>query len=119
MGDTHVLAKDVIAKALYAIGEGMVRSGNARRIIENKQFYNQVSWLSVSKKEQYTIGNLIIMLIEAMQLKGVPDEVMNEISDSLQDLLPVFLFAKQKKRNEILLTIKLLLQTAYYSNYNQ
>jgi len=45
--------------------------------------------------------------------------VMNEISDSMQDLLPVFTFKKnEKKPNEVLNAIKSLLNQAYYSNYN-
>ncbi len=118
IGDTNVYAKDVIAKALYKIGEGMIKRGNAKRVIENEQFYNQISWLRFSEKEQFTIGNIIIILIEAIQLKGVPTVVMNEISDSLQDLLPAFLFVEQEKNNKLLLTIKDLLEQAYYSNYD-
>ena len=122
MGDCNVFAKDVVAKAMYSIGEGMIKSGNAKRLIENEAFYNQVSWLTSLEKKEYTPGNLIIMLIEALQQKGIPDIVMNEISDSMQDLLPVFLFLKttnQKQKDVVLNTIKGLLSQAYYSNYNQ
>jgi HEAT repeat protein len=121
MGDTHPFAKDVVAKALGRIGEGMIKSGNATRSIENDAFYNHISWLRSSNKIEYTLGNIIIIFIEALQLKGIPDLVMNELSDSIQDLLPVFLFAdppKGEKEDMILETIKELLAQAYYSNYN-
>ena len=98
----------------------MIRSGNATRRIENDAFYNRVSWLGRSGKKEYTIGNLIIIFIEALQLKAIPNTVMNEISDAVQDLLPVFLFVDEdeRKKNRILITIKELLAQAYYSNYN-
>ncbi len=120
MGDTHPFSKDVIAKALGKIGEGMITSGNASRSIENEAFYNQISWLRGTDKKEYTIGNLIIIFIEALQLKGISDPVMNEISDSIQDLLPVFLFAEHDtdSNNVVLETIKELLAQAYYANYN-
>ncbi|MHA1765915.1 MAG: HEAT repeat domain-containing protein, partial [Promethearchaeota archaeon] len=120
MGDTNPFAKDVIAHALGAIGHGMIRSGNAKKRIENDEFYNRVSWLRRQGKIEYTVGNLVIIFIEALQLKGIPNSVMNEISDSIQDLLPVFLFIEEdeRKKNLILNTIKELLAQAYYSNYN-
>ncbi|MHA1562001.1 MAG: tetratricopeptide repeat protein, partial [Promethearchaeota archaeon] len=69
---------------------------------------------------EYTIGNLVIIFIEALQLKAIPNTVMDEISDAVQDLLPVFLFVDEdeRKKNRILTTIKELLAQAYYSNYN-
>ncbi len=120
MGDTNPFAKDVIARALGAIGHGMIESGKAIRRIESKSFYNQISWFNVVGKAEYTIGNLIIIFIEALQLKGIPDSVMNEISDSIQDLLPVFLFAKtgDEDNDKILNIVKELLSQAYYANYN-
>ncbi|MHA1728252.1 MAG: HEAT repeat domain-containing protein [Promethearchaeota archaeon] len=119
MGGTNIFAKDVIARSLWNIGNGMIHTGNATRMIENEEFYNQISWLQAVKKE-YTIGNLIIIMIEALQQKGIPESVMNIISDSIQDLLPVFLFVKQEKKpDEILNTVKFLLAQAYYSNYNR
>ncbi|WP_371801644.1 HEAT repeat domain-containing protein [Candidatus Lokiarchaeum ossiferum] len=123
MGDTNPFSKDVIARALGTIGYGMIQSGKAIKRIENDAFYNQISWLRSADKAEYTIGNLIIIFLEALQLKGIPDSVMNEISDSIQDLLPVFLFAQKdekKPKNEdvILETIKSLLAQAYYANYN-
>ncbi|MHA1738689.1 MAG: HEAT repeat domain-containing protein [Candidatus Heimdallarchaeota archaeon] len=120
MGDTNPFTKDVIAHALGSIGHGMIRSGNATKRIENDAFYNEVSWLGRSGKKEYTIGNLVIIFIEALQLKAIPNTVMNEISDAVQDLLPVFLFVDEdeRKKNRILTTIKELLAQAYYSNYN-
>ncbi|MHA1476226.1 MAG: HEAT repeat domain-containing protein [Promethearchaeota archaeon] len=120
MGDTNPFTKDVIAHALGAIGHGMIRSGNATKRIENDAFYNRVSWLRRSGKKEYTIGNLVIIFIEALQLKAIPNTVMDEISDAVQDLLPVFLFVDEdeRKKNRILTTIKELLAQAYYSNYN-
>ncbi len=120
MGDTNPFAKDVIAHALGDIGHGMIRSGNATKRIENDAFYNRVAWLRRSGKKEYTIGNLVIIFIEALQLKAIPNSVMDEISDSVQDLLPVFLFVDEdeRKKNIILNTIKELLAQAYYSNYN-
>jgi HEAT repeat protein len=121
MGDTNPFSKDVIARALGTIGIGMIESGTATRTIENETFYNQISWLRGGEKKEYTIGNLIIIFIEALQLKGIPETVMNEISDVIQDLLPVFVFAKTEdgnKEDQILTTIKELLAQAYYSNYN-
>ncbi|MHA1887391.1 MAG: hypothetical protein ACTSX0_05160 [Promethearchaeota archaeon] len=122
MGDTNVFAKDVIARALGAIGNGMIKSGATIRRIEDEAFLNRISWLKVIKKKEFTIGNLIIFLIEALQLKGIPNSVMNEISDSIQDLLPVFLFAREEgedpKSNKTLEIIKKLLAQAYYANYN-
>lgn len=131
MGDTNPLAKDVIAKALGRIGNGMIRSGNATRTIESEAFYNAVSWLQVSEKREYTIGNLVIIFVEALQQKGIPASVMDIVSDSIQDLLPVFTFrqtaraekaerkGKDKDKDAILLAIKDLLAQAYYSNYEQ
>lgn len=120
MGDTNSHAKDVIANSIWRIGNGMIKSGRAIRRIENSQFYNSVSWLKIKIRKDYTIGNLIIMMIEALQQKGIPDSVMNIISDSMQDLLPVFTFVKnEQKRNQFLITIKELLAQAYFSNYNQ
>ncbi|MHA1731021.1 MAG: HEAT repeat domain-containing protein [Promethearchaeota archaeon] len=122
MGDTNVYAKDIIAKSLGRIGNGMIRSGNATRTIQNEAFYNAVSWFQVSEKKEYTIGNLVIIFIEALQQKGVPSSVMDIISDSIQDLLPVFLFRrveKEKREDEIMVAIKKLLAQAYYSNYDQ
>ncbi len=120
MGDTNPFTKDVIAHALGAIGHGMIRSGNATKRIENDAFYNRVAWLRRSGKIEYTIGNLVIIFIEALQLKAIPNSIMNEISDAVQDLLPVFLFVDEdeRKKNIILTTIKELLAQAYYSNYN-
>ncbi|MCF2139406.1 MAG: HEAT repeat domain-containing protein [Candidatus Lokiarchaeota archaeon] len=122
MGDTNVFAKDVIARALGAIGHGMIKSGVAIRRIEDEAFLNRISWLKIVRKKEYTIGNLIIFLIEALQLKGIPNSVMNEISDAIQDLLPVFLFAKYEDEdptsNKTLEIIKKLLAQAYYANYN-
>ncbi|MHA1520450.1 MAG: HEAT repeat domain-containing protein [Promethearchaeota archaeon] len=122
MGDTNPFAKDVIARALGMIGHGMIKSGSAIQRIENEAFLNQISWLQASKKKEYTIGNLIIILIEALQLKGIPNSVMNEISDAIQDLLPVFLFAtyegEDPTNNRTLEIIKTLLAQAYYANYN-
>ncbi|MHA1602423.1 MAG: HEAT repeat domain-containing protein, partial [Promethearchaeota archaeon] len=121
IGDTNPFAKDVIAHALGEIGNGMIRSGKAIRRIESSEFYNQISWLRSSSKKEYTIGNLVIIFIEALQLKGIPASVMNEISDAIQDLLPVFLFTKvpgQKKENILLETIKEMLAQAYYANYS-
>ncbi|QEE14681.1 HEAT repeat domain-containing protein [Promethearchaeum syntrophicum] len=120
MGDSNPFTKDVMAHALGAIGHGMIRSGNATRRIENEAFYNSVSWLRSQSKKEYTIGNLVIIFIEALQLKSIPNSVMDEISDSVQDLLPVFLFVDEdeRKKNRILTTIKELLAQAYYSNYN-
>ncbi|MHA1999554.1 MAG: HEAT repeat domain-containing protein [Promethearchaeota archaeon] len=122
MGDTNVFAKDIIAKGLGRIGNGMIRSGNATRIIEDKDFYNAISWLQISKKKEYTIGNLIIIFIEALQQKGIPASVMNIISDSIQDLLPVFAFVTSgdgANKDKRLLAIKDLLAQAYYANFNQ
>ncbi|MHA1340774.1 MAG: hypothetical protein ACTSRZ_11865 [Promethearchaeota archaeon] len=117
MGDTNKLAKDVVAKALWQIGNGMIKTGKAIRTIESEEFYNQISWLSNAKKE-YTIGNLIIIFIEALQQKRIPPEVMDIISDAMQDLLPVFVFIKdQRNPNQILNIMKELLAQAYYSNY--
>ncbi len=72
MGDTNPFSKDVIAHALAAIGHGMIRSGNATKRIENDAFYNSVNWLRSQSKKEYTIGNLIIIFIEALQLKAIP-----------------------------------------------
>ncbi|MFX0103310.1 MAG: HEAT repeat domain-containing protein, partial [Candidatus Hodarchaeota archaeon] len=122
MGDTNVFAKDVIAKALGRIGSGLIRSGKATRTIENEAFYNAISWLQVSDKLEYTIGNLIIIFIEALQQKGIPASVMDIISDSIQDILPVFVFSKddkQRKKGDVMVAIKDLLAQAYYSNFNQ
>ncbi len=120
IGDTHPLAKDTIAQALGFIGRGMIESGKAIRQIENESFYNHISWLHEMTKKEYTIGNLIIYFIQALELKGIPNSVMNEISDSIQDLLPVFLFtdSTEKDNDEILLIIKQMLSQAYYANYN-
>ncbi|MHA1671426.1 MAG: HEAT repeat domain-containing protein, partial [Promethearchaeota archaeon] len=111
MGDCNPFTKDVIAHALGAIGHGMIRSGNATKRIENDTFYNRVSWLRRQGKKEYTIGNLVIIFIEALQLKAIPNTVMDEISDAVQDLLPVFLFVDEdeRKKNRILTTIKELL----------
>ncbi len=119
MGATNIFVKDVVAKSLWKVGNGMIRMGTANQMIESESFYNQISWLQAAKKE-YTIGNIIIIMIEALQQKGIPESVMDIISDSIQDLLPVFLFIKdQKKKDDILNTIKFLLAQAYYSNYNR
>lgn len=122
MGDTNPFAKDVIARAMGMIGHGMIKSGKAIRRIQNEAFLNQISWLKASTKKEYTIGNLIIMLLEALQLKGISNSVMNEISDTIQDLLPVFLFATYEDEdptsNKTLEIIKKLLAQAYYANYN-
>jgi len=122
MGDTNVFAKDIIAKGLGHIGNGMIQSGKAIRRIEDEAFYNAISWFQASRKQEYTIGNLIIMFIEALQQRNIPSTVMDIISDSIQDLLPTFVFTKSrnpKHPNEIMLAIKELLGQAYYSNYNQ
>jgi HEAT repeat protein len=119
MGAMNIFVKDVVAKSLWKIGNGMIKMGSASQMIESESFYNQISWLQSAKKE-YTIGNLVIIMIEALQQKGIPESVMDIISDSIQDLLPVFLFAKEeKKKDDILNTIKFLLAQAYYSNYNR
>jgi HEAT repeat protein len=118
MGDTNPYAKDVVARALWMIGNGMIKTGKATRRIESDDFYNTISWLQIAKKE-YTIGNIIIMMIEAIQQKGIPESVMDILSDAMQDLLPVFVFVKdQKKPNLLLNTMKELLAQAYYSNYD-
>lgn len=122
MGDTNPLAKDVIARALGGIGHGMIKSGKATQRIKNEAFLNQISWLKSARKKEYTVGNIVIMLIEALQLKGIPNSVMDQISDSIQDILPVFLFAYQEDEdptdNKSLEIVKQLLAQAYYSNYN-
>ncbi|OLS14437.1 MAG: hypothetical protein RBG13Loki_1922 [Promethearchaeota archaeon CR_4] len=122
MGDTNVFAKDILAKGLGYIGNGMIQSGKAIRTIEDEAFYNTISWFQASRKREYTIGNLIIIFVEALQQRNIPQTVMDIISDAIQDLLPTFVFTKSrnpKKPNEIMLAIKELLTQAYYSNYNQ
>jgi tetratricopeptide (TPR) repeat protein len=120
MGDADAFAKDVIAKSLYMVGLGLIKTGKATERIEDTAFYNQISTFSLTgAKKEYTVGNIMIYMIEALQLKGIPESVMDIISDSMQDLFPVFLFvASEKKPNEILNTMKTMLAQAYYSNYN-
>lgn len=120
MGDTNPYAKDVIARSLWMIGNGMIKSGNTTRRFPISRLGKTIAWLNVVHKKEYTIGNLVIMLIEALQQKGIPDSVMMILSYALQDLLPVFTFIKdEQERNQILHTIKKLLAQAYYSNYSQ
>ncbi|MFX1237163.1 MAG: HEAT repeat domain-containing protein [Promethearchaeota archaeon] len=122
MGDMNIFAKDVVAKAMYTIGIGLIKTGKAKRTIEDADLINvdySIRKLLLGAKKEYTIGNIIIILIEALQQKGIPEIVMNEISDSMQDLLPAFTFKKnEKKPNEVLNAIKSLLAQAYYSNYD-
>lgn len=122
MGDMNEFAKDVVAKAIGSIGRGLIKTGKAKKSIEDADLINieySIRKILLGAKKEYTIGNLIIILIEALQQKGIPEMVMNEISDSMQDLLPVFTFNKnEKKPNELLNAIKSLLNQAYYSNYN-
>ncbi len=122
MGDMNEFAKDVVARALYSIGMGLIKTGKATKIIEDADLKNidySIKKIISGAKKEYTVGNLIIILIEALQQKGIPEIVMNEISDSMQDLLPVFTFKKnEKKPNEVLIAIKSLLYQAYYSNYS-
>ncbi|MHA1896236.1 MAG: HEAT repeat domain-containing protein [Promethearchaeota archaeon] len=120
MGNTNVYAKDVVAKALWNIGNGMIKSGKATKRFESPEFYKEIPWFRTYMRKEYSIGNIIIIFIEAIQQKGIPESVMNIISDGLQDLLPVFTFVKNERRPaEILNTIKILLAQAYYSNYDQ
>ncbi|MBN1801109.1 MAG: HEAT repeat domain-containing protein [Candidatus Lokiarchaeota archaeon] len=122
MGDMNEFAKDVVAKALYSIGVGLIKTGKAKKTIDDADLVNvdySIRKILLGAKKEYTIGNLIIILIEALQQKGIPEIVMNEISDSMQDLLPAFTFKKnEKKPNEVLNAIKSLLAQAYYSNYD-
>ncbi|MCP4763624.1 MAG: HEAT repeat domain-containing protein [archaeon] len=122
MGDTNPFAKDVVVRAITNVGMGLIRTGKATEHIEGSDLNNNPSIMALltGAKNEYTIGNIMIILIEALQQKGIPEDVMNEISDAMQDLLPVFLFVRTEKvENEILLALKYLLAQAYYSNYNQ
>ncbi len=118
LGDVNPFTKDVIVRSLNNIGMGLVKSGKATKRIGEK--LANTGFLSGAKKE-YTIGNLVVIMIEALQQKGIPQSIMDQISDALQDLLPVFITSKQGgfQENIILRNIKLMLSQAYYSNYNQ
>ncbi|MBD3352138.1 MAG: hypothetical protein GF364_11680 [Candidatus Lokiarchaeota archaeon] len=120
MGNVDPYAKDVIAHSLWKIGRGIIKRGTAVRQIQDLSLFNTIEWLDVEKEKEYTVGNIIIILLEALQQKSIPDRIMDVISDAMQDLLPVYTFDQnESEQNEILIVIKKLLGQAYYANYNQ
>nr|MDO8111726.1 hypothetical protein [Candidatus Sigynarchaeota archaeon] len=109
MGDTNPFSKDVIAKALFNIGDGLIMASMAK---DKKA-------LAGSKKMTYRPGNIIMIFLTALQLKSLPDEVIDIISDGIQDLLPYFLITdKSKQKFEYLDTLKAFLVQAYNSNFS-
>ncbi len=109
MGDTNPFSKDVVAKALKAIGQGLMMS-----IAEKKERKSQGNF-----KATYLPGNVVMIFLNALQLKGLPDDVIDIISDGIQDLLPYFLITdKSKRRFEYLDTLYTFLLQAYNSNFS-
>jgi tetratricopeptide (TPR) repeat protein len=67
----------------------------------------------------YLPGNVVMIFLNALQLKGLPDEVIDIISDGIQDLLPYFLISdKSKQKFEYLDTLYAFLLQAYNSNFS-
>jgi tetratricopeptide (TPR) repeat protein len=109
MGDTNPFSKDVVAKALKAIGQGLIIS-----IASKKERKSQGNF-----KMTYLPGNVVMIFLNALQLKGLPDEVIDIISDGIQDLLPFFLVNdKSKQQFEYLDTLYAFLLQAYNSNFS-
>ncbi len=109
MGDTNPFSKDVVAKSLKAIGQGIIMSMGSKK--ERKSQGNF--------KMTYLPGNVVMIFLNALQLKGLPDDVIDIISDGIQDLLPYFLISdKSKQRFEYLDTLYAFLVQAYNSNFS-
>ncbi|HME55277.1 MAG TPA: hypothetical protein VKM55_23920 [Candidatus Lokiarchaeia archaeon] len=111
IGDTNPFIKDCIAKALYNVGDGLIDAEIRKKkgLQDNKE--------SSSRKMTYHPGNVIMILLNALQLKGIPDSVVEIISDEIQDLLPYFLVIDDSKLNfDHLDTLKQFLVQSYNSN---
>ncbi|MBN2154256.1 MAG: hypothetical protein JW839_22570, partial [Candidatus Lokiarchaeota archaeon] len=109
MGDTNPFSKDVVANSLKAIGQGIIMSIATKR--ERKA--------QGSFKMTYLPGNVVMIFLNALQLKGLPDDVIDIISDGIQDLLPYFLVTdKSKRKFEYLDTLYAFLLQAYNSNFS-
>jgi len=109
MGDTNPFSKDVVAKALKAIGQGLMLSAGSKKERKTQGIY----------KLTYLPGNVIMIFLNALQMRGLPDEVIDIISDGIQDLLPYFLIADKSKRQfEYLDTLYAFLLQAYNSNFS-
>jgi hypothetical protein len=109
MGDTNPFSKDVVAKALKAIGEGLILAVAAKKERKSEGTF----------KMTYLPGNIVMIFLNALQLKGLPDDVIDIISDGIQDLLPYFLIADPSKQQfEYLDTLYAFLMQAYNSNFS-
>lgn len=115
MNDTNPFIKDVIAKALYYVGVSLINA----EIRGNKDA--TAAWTNdhSSRKMEYRPGNIIMIFVNALQLKRIPDTVVEIISDIIQDLLPYFLALDSATlKFEHLDILKQLLVQAYNSNYS-
>ncbi|NMC04875.1 MAG: HEAT repeat domain-containing protein, partial [Candidatus Lokiarchaeota archaeon] len=109
MGDMNPFSKDVVAKALKSIGQGLIESIGMKKERKTQGTY----------KMTRLPGNIVMIFLNALQLKGIPDEVIDIISDGIQDLLPYFLIAGDaKKPFEYLDTLHSFLVQAYNSNFS-
>jgi HEAT repeat protein len=119
MGDTHPYVKDVVAKALSNVGCGLVI-----QIIRDKKNLKKEG-KAEKERMTYLPGSIVLLLLEAVELKGIPDPVIETISDCIQDLMPYFLDVEpvSKKSNAMkfrhLNTLKAFLGQAYYSNFSK
>ncbi|HME55279.1 MAG TPA: hypothetical protein VKM55_23930 [Candidatus Lokiarchaeia archaeon] len=115
MSDTNPFIKDVIAKALYLVGVSIINAD----IRGNKEVTPTGVKEHPSGKMEYRPGNIIMILVNALQLKRIPDTVVVIISDIIQDLLPYFLALDSATLKFVHLdTLKQLLVQAYNSNYS-
>ncbi|WP_371805726.1 hypothetical protein [Candidatus Lokiarchaeum ossiferum] len=125
MGDTNPLCKDVAARALFEIGRSMIQKGKAIQLLQHhhldpKDFSKLLDFFKIAERQEYDLGDVIMILIEALQLKGIPDQAMFIIGDSLQDLLPAFLFYEKSSESETYLeTLKELIKQIYHANYSK
>ena len=125
MGDTNPTCKDVAARALFEIGRSMIHKGKAIQLLQHhqldpKDFSTLLEFFKIAERQEYDLGDVIMILIEALQLKGIPDQAMYIIGDSLQDLLPAFLFYEKKSDSKTYLdTLKELIKQIYHANYSK
>ncbi len=119
-GDANPFIKDAIAKALYNIAIGLIdkkihEKGEVMKDVAVETAVEPTQW-----KMTYLPGNIAMILLNALQMKGVPDDIIDVISGCIQDLLPYFLILDSRKKGFIHLdTIKKILTQAYNTSYSR
>ncbi len=128
LGDTNPFIKDVIAKEICDVAHGMMLRADVGSAVNLDGGIPDKKSVLKARFEpgamDYLPGNLVMIFLDALQMKGLPLAVLNVVNDGLQDMLPYFIVrprdrvSNQKTRFTYLNTLQSFLVQAYNSNFS-